>query len=55
MDFFVWQGAGGIHSGAMDDERNAAWREKRYLMPWNGMAWDWYKGASAYAEAKNTA
>jgi hypothetical protein len=30
MDFFNWQGAGGVHSGAMDDERNAAsWKKTR--------------------------
>jgi hypothetical protein len=28
MDFFDWQGAGGIHGGAMDDERNAGRRKK---------------------------
>jgi hypothetical protein len=28
MDFFVWQGVGGIHSGAMDDEHNAGRRKK---------------------------
>jgi hypothetical protein len=28
MDFFDWQGAGGIHSGAMGDERNAGRRKK---------------------------
>jgi len=27
-DFFVWQGVGGIHSGAMDDEHNAGRRKK---------------------------
>jgi hypothetical protein len=28
MDFFVWQGVEGIHSGAMDDGHNAARRKK---------------------------
>ncbi|MEC4722112.1 hypothetical protein RY831_23365 [Noviherbaspirillum sp. CPCC 100848] len=38
MDFFVWQGAGAIHSGAMDDERNAARRNKTrsHVMEWLG-------------------
>jgi hypothetical protein len=28
MDFFVWQGAGGVNSFAIHDERNAARRKK---------------------------
>jgi hypothetical protein len=28
MDFFDWQGVGGIHGGAMDDEHNAGRRKK---------------------------
>jgi hypothetical protein len=30
--FLVWQGVGGVHSGAMDDEHNAGGVKRRDLM-----------------------
>jgi hypothetical protein len=42
MDFFVWQGAGGVNSKSIHDECNAA-RRKKTRFHGAFMGWDWYK------------
>jgi hypothetical protein len=41
MDFFAWQGAGGVNSESIHDDCNAA-RRKKTRFHGAFMGWDWY-------------